>query len=245
MAITFVADSEQAISNASAITVSAPAGIADGDLLVLAIHHGNNWNGQLPFGWTYLGMVQNNINFHSIYLFWRIALASDTTWTFTWTGAYSGSAWCGAYRGGVWVQGSAGGTAPDATTTVKAILGPKMPGVRLDFLATRRDDSLSTVHAAPAWSGATRRAYMDGTNGSRHEEMSVVERTIASPVYTDDVWTLTNIASYVHVVYAVGLVDATPSSAPITGEVIAANGTTAGWVYKGRTLSTDDAPEVP
>lgn len=244
MAITFVADTEQGFG-ASTVTVTAPAGIQNGDTLVLILSHGYPLN-VASYNSPIWIPVLNFQNQGSTYIFTKPALATDTTWAFTFTNTFAGTAWCGAYRGG-WVHGAGGAVSGHILTTASVNKCALITGTRIDAMMSRRDSGGACVHADPGW--ATRRAYIDGISGAAHWELSVADRPVSGWTYASDNWTMTlppSHTAYQHHQLVVSLVDS-PQPVDFYSDVAMGADTAMqqGWVYKGRLLSTDDTPEVP
>ena len=243
MTIAFVADNEYAISNASSQVVTIPTGWAAGDLLVVIAEHGYPANTATRniVGWTFHVQYTDN----GSYGVWsRIAATGDTTWTWTFDNLWSGAIWIGCYNA---AKIMAAAVQPTGLTTVDppVYTGGVQDGVIINALCNRRDNATGTVIATPGW--GTERASIDGTNGSRHFEMKVMEVDVTGWYAGTGNWDTTNAASFnqMNVVIwleddtAVGgqydiVLDATGPASPSTG-----------WMYKGRTTASDDTTGAP
>jgi len=235
MPVTFVDDSETLVSSAATVTANVPAGLVVDDLMILAVCHGFYWNfQQLPNGWTELAKGADN---GSMTLFARRFATGDTSVTLNFAGTWSGVAWIGAYRGAKIISAAASSTGTNVLTPATNKM-PSGAGTRLDLLWTRRDNAVGTVHNTPVW--GTSRAKMDATNGTRHAEVSVMERELTAWNADTNTWSLTNLGSFNNIHGAVWLAE-NPLLGAQEGSPIAGNSTRGtGWVYKGRASSLDD-----
>lgn len=101
-------------SSGSSIAVTKPSGVADGDLLVVAMYTDDCTVSGVPSGWTLAGEVENagpDPDFW-IRVYWKRAASEGASWTWE-TSASVWFAWeCAAYTGGL-----ASGDAIDGTPT--------------------------------------------------------------------------------------------------------------------------------
>jgi hypothetical protein len=160
VAYTYRSSSSQGNASGSGLTVTKPAGVADGDLLIVAAYLESDTNTWASVGAgfnTSAALTQDNTGAFQLQVWWKIAASEPASWTWTPT---TGGNWrtvvCAAYSGGsgsgerVDVAGGAQGdgvligsqTAPSVTTTVADDL---LAFAYANFSGT---DSATTVGAA-------------------------------------------------------------------------------------------------
>jgi hypothetical protein len=243
MAITFIADNEYAISNASSQVVSPPAGWQAGDLFVVAVGHGYYCDTATKAGpsWT---MHKETGGTAQLTVFSRWAESADTTWTFGFVGAFSGALWIGCYRGVATLHMASSAMVSSTATDPMAWKVSGDGGTIIQVLSTY-NTSTSCAHVTPGW--GTHRATIDGTNGTRHIEMSVVEITAAGWYSSTEQWDTTNSSSYEPYVGGFWLDPAVPAGEQYSAMLDATGPASPriGWMYKGRATAADDMTGAP
>lgn len=135
MAYAYRASTSQGNASGAGLTVTKPAGTADGDLIVVVAYlesDANTWASVGAGFTTAAGLVQANTGAFSVRVWWKIASGEPASWTWTPTSSAWRTVVAASYSGGsgsgerVDVSGGSQGdsvlvanqTAPSVTTTV-------------------------------------------------------------------------------------------------------------------------------
>lgn len=103
------------VSPAAAITVAAPSGLANGDILLYAIYKENTAAVTWPSGFTQVAARTSSDSSYQVLVAWKRASGESGSYTASWTGNTYADAMMLAWSGGI-----ASGSAMDATPTTSA-----------------------------------------------------------------------------------------------------------------------------